>query len=253
MKIVNRDDGDSLLTEEKYAITNLVVNNLDYICMTLSEPVSLSAGTQYGYALWYDADDEDVGTALGFKRSLNSGGTHSGGSFHGLGNTAGLTDETFGSPYPWSANSNGRDASFGLIEYTAPAGFAGWIAGYGLVGTNAGYYANPDGDAGVNLYEYGLGGNPTNPSDVGSVPLLQTAGNGTSNWIEYIHVVRTNALGELNYNVELTDNLLSNVWRNAGFIISGTNDLGTGFAEITNTVPATNTQQFIRLNIEVAD
>ncbi|MEI8043799.1 MAG: hypothetical protein WCL11_20480, partial [Verrucomicrobiota bacterium] len=42
----------------------------------------------------------------------------------------------------------------------------GWLAGFGLTGTNADYAADPDGDGLKNIFEYAFKLNPTNAASV---------------------------------------------------------------------------------------
>ena len=65
---------------------------------------------------------------------------------------------------------------------TDPQGiYADWIFGFGLNGTNLASTANPDADLANNLYEYGFGGDPTNPADIGYLPILGKTGSISSN------------------------------------------------------------------------
>jgi len=124
-------------------------------------------------------------------------------------------------------------------------GFSGWMDSFGLSGSpDADPDFDYDGDGQINLYEYGLGGDPTNGLDRGTEPVFAIDG-GT---LEYVHVARTDD-ATLDYHLELTPELVISSWTNNGYSVTGTNDLGTGFAEITNTVPTDLDAKFIRLII----
>jgi hypothetical protein len=128
-----------------------------------------------------------------------------------------------------------------VISY--PTAYGRWAFGYKLTG---GPYNDDDGNGLINLYEFGLGGNPTNPGSSGHVPTFGINGAG----FEYIHAKRTGDSGLL-YYLETTDNLISNDWKNTGYSISGTGAISGEFDAVTNLIAAgSHTQQFVRLVIE---
>ncbi len=133
--------------------------------------------------------------------------------------------------------------------------FDDWAAGFGLTGTNATTTANPDGDALNNLYEYGLGGDPTNSTDTGYGAVTSLGVEGGTNWFYYVYPENNNAaLAGLNYYLE-TDTDLVNApgWINAGYEVMGTapNGFGAGFNAVTNRISTeTEAKQFIKLNID---
>ena len=112
--------------------------------------------------------------------------------------------------------------------------------------------ANPDLDIGNNLYEYALGGNPTNPADIGYVPMSGTIAVGSTNWFEYVHARRKGSAGELSYVLETSSNLLSNDWSNGSYItLPSTGNLDADFEAVTNRIDTTGkTNEFIRLKVE---
>jgi len=102
-----------------------------------------------------------------------------------------------------------------------------------------------------NLYEYGLGGNPTNVLDTGHEP--QALVLDTGNWFHYIHPQLSDTNSGIRYLLELTDNLVSNVWNSMGYEIIGTNTDGfaAGLDAVTNRISTEiKDQQFIKLIIE---
>ena len=133
-----------------------------------------------------------------------------------------------------------------------PEGYAGWAANIGLTGTNALAAANPDGDELINLFEYALGGNPTNGSDVGYVPVYGLYSEGGTNWFEYIYARRIGSEGELNYWLETCSNLLSNDWADSGYVeLPVTGEIDDDFESVTNRIDISGrTNGFIRLMIE---
>jgi len=118
-----------------------------------------------------------------------------------------------------------------------------WAQAHSLSG---GPLGNDDGDSLDNLSEYGLGGNPTNPVDPGILP---TFGN-TGNSFQYIYRRRLAPDSGVDYQLELTDNLVSNVWKTTGYTETGAGDIDGVFESVTNEIPTTGkTNEFIRLRI----
>lgn len=137
-----------------------------------------------------------------------------------------------------------------ISTYISPVvaleGYAAWADGWG--GVDLGNLtADLDEDGWDNLTEYGLGGNPTNGFIDGNIPTLSVVGGG----LQYLHVQRNDDTN-LTYYLETDDDLvLAPGWTNTGFTVTGTNDtLGGDFDEVTNSIPATDPQKFIRLIIE---
>lgn len=103
-----------------------------------------------------------------------------------------------------------------------------------------------DGDGLDNLSEYALGGNPTDGvTSSASLPELMYTGSG----FEYVHAQRTNGAGVV-YYLEISDDLVSGSWSNAGYTVVGTNVTGGALDFVTNQVPAVDSQKFIRLQVE---
>jgi hypothetical protein len=126
--------------------------------------------------------------------------------------------------------------------------YAVWASSYELV-------YGPDGDddldGWVNLYEYALGLDPTNTVDPNAVAdgALPTFGNG-SGGMEYIHAQRTDD-SSLTYYLELDGDLVNAPgWTNVGYTVTGTNVTGGTFDYVTNAIPTTDAQKFIRLVVE---
>jgi hypothetical protein len=131
----------------------------------------------------------------------------------------------------------------GAAATPADPGYAAWSNSYALVGGELG---DDDNDGLLNLYEYGLGGNPTNGVVDGHLPMFGSNGSG----LEYIHVQRNDDTG-LTYYLELTDDLAGGTWTNSGYSVTGTNTtVGGDFDEVTNSIVTTAPNTFIRLIIE---
>jgi hypothetical protein len=106
--------------------------------------------------------------------------------------------------------------------------------------------ADYDLDGWDNLTEYGLDGNPTNGFIDGYVPAYSLIGGA----LQYVHVQRNDDTNIV-YYLELSDDLMVGGWANSGYTVTGTNtSLGGSFDEVTNSVPVTGSEKFIRLTIE---
>jgi hypothetical protein len=127
-----------------------------------------------------------------------------------------------------------------------------WLADYPTLGANTNQTDNPDGDTLNNLYEFGLGGNPTNGADIGYSPEYGTEASGGTNYFVYVHPVRDGAV--LDYYLELNTDLVFGSWtNNGGYEVVGTGDdaFGAGFDAVTNHISTeSKTMEFIRLQIE---
>ncbi len=129
--------------------------------------------------------------------------------------------------------------------------YMAWISKYS-VGSETNMEDNPDADSLNNLYEWGLGGDPTNSFDVGHVPTYGIIKSGGTNWFEFVHAKRTDAdhIG-LTYHLEQNTNLADGVWTNANYEVVGTSVLDTKFDIVTNRVSTdVEASQFLKLIIE---
>ncbi|MDF7823569.1 sulfatase-like hydrolase/transferase [Pontiellaceae bacterium B12227] len=169
--------------------------------------------------------------------------------YQGVQNADGSMDVVFNMPRP----SSDLDKSWRIRIVSGSAtdvqgSYADWIHGFGLNGTNLANTANPDLDFGNNLYEYALGGDPTNGADIGWLP---TIGNAAGE-IDYVHARRIGSESELSYALEFSSNLLSNDWKPGPYIelpITGT--LDARYESVTNRIDTIGrTNEFIRLTVE---
>jgi hypothetical protein len=127
-----------------------------------------------------------------------------------------------------------------------PQTYDEWAAQYGL---SAGSETNNnDGDFYNNLFEFAQGGNPTNENDVGVLPEIYLDG-GT---LTYVYPKKKDfETHDLVYTLDVNTNLLTATWTNltaAGFTQTGI-DIGANYRTITNTIPITDPELFIRLEI----
>jgi hypothetical protein len=121
--------------------------------------------------------------------------------------------------------------------------YASWAGGWDVViGAETEDY---DSDGLLNLYEYGLGGNPTNGFVNGNLPDFGPAAGGFT----YVYVRRSDDPA-LEYYLETTESLLPAGWTNSGSTAVATNVTGGTFDYVTNTVPSIKETTFIRLRIQ---
>ncbi|MCF7849760.1 MAG: hypothetical protein K9M45_12995 [Kiritimatiellales bacterium] len=143
-------------------------------------------------------------------------------------------------------NTDSLDDVFHMIELERsprPTPYENWADDFRLPG---GPDNDDDDDGLINLYEFGLDGNPTNSASLGRIPSFGINGDA----VEYIHAKRTGDSG-LRYFLETTEYLISNDWKNSGYMIAGTGSLTNGFNALTNRIDTTGkNRQFIRLVIE---
>ncbi|MCF7817298.1 MAG: hypothetical protein K9M54_05390 [Kiritimatiellales bacterium] len=152
-----------------------------------------------------------------------------------------------------AANGGAYIDSF-QIETTTPLpvpvlGYAGWAAGWGVD------LSNPNGDFDndglLNIYEYGLGGNPTNVLDQGTSPVFGTVDVGGTNYFGYVYPQLSDPNSGLSYSLAITTDLVFPNWvTNSGYLVYGTNVTGNALDEVTNITTTVENQKFIRLIIE---
>lgn len=98
-----------------------------------------------------------------------------------------------------------------------------------------------------NLRFYAVDADPSNPLDTGNQPLHQTLENA----LEHIHYEWADAAARgLTYTVQTTDDLVEGVWVNQGMDWIGSGALDATFISVTNQLPTTGSNGFIRVNIE---
>lgn len=134
------------------------------------------------------------------------------------------------------------------IAYSLANNYAGWAGGWGIdIGSETNDY---DSDGLLNVYEFGMGGDPTNALDQGTSPVFGIVDVGGSNEFVYVHPQLSDPGSGLNYFLELRSDLLSGIWTNTGYTITGTNVTGGALDFVTNATDVAADKKFIRLIIE---
>lgn len=95
-------------------------------------------------------------------------------------------------------------------------GYDGWSAMHDLTG---GTNDDDDSDELLNVYEYGLGGDPKDPGDQGTLPDMVVS-NGVAS---YTHVLLTDSAADITYVAEQTSDLVNVPWANANWTTITTN------------------------------
>ena len=128
-------------------------------------------------------------------------------------------------------------------------GYAKWASGWDIdIGSETNDY---DLDGLLNVYEYGLEGDPTNAADQGTSPEFGTVNVGGTNWFGYIHPQLSDPDSGISYSLALSSDLVSGDWvTNAGYAVSGTNVTGSTLDYVTNITTIVENQKFIRLIIK---
>lgn len=118
-----------------------------------------------------------------------------------------------------------------VTDYVIPdfTNYDEWTHYYNLTGTNALYTANPDGDALNNLYEWGLGGDPTNELNQGIAPTHSIALDDGTYWFVYVYPSNSVA-HDLLYILKSDTNLVvAPGWAPADFDVTGVSAPTAGF------------------------
>ncbi|QHI68375.1 glycoside hydrolase family 16 protein [Tichowtungia aerotolerans] len=123
----------------------------------------------------------------------------------------------YSQPLPGSAISN----QFSAISAPLSPGYAGFTEFYQInEKPNSDPADDYDGDGQSNVYEYGLGGDPRNPADTGTKPVLYY---GSDHNTSFYNVLLADPDADITYTVEHSENLLSPSWSNAGWNLIATN------------------------------
>ncbi len=118
--------------------------------------------------------------------------------------------------------------------------FEQWMLTYSISGATN----DADGDGVVNLVEFALGGNPTNPLVTGEAPWVETGAGG----VKFVYPRRI--VSGLEYTVETCTNLLAGTWSTNGTVeLAETGSMNDDFESVTNEITSANSQTFIRLQV----
>ena len=214
-------EGSTLVWQERFGL-ELVVDEVNSTVQVLLQGIGDASATNLGtYAVNFASDPNRIIQLYGSQTDNNSG----------LGGA--LAIDTF-------------EMDISTLPVFATA-YDAWSNSYALVEGPAG---DDDSDGLANLYEYGLGGDPTNALDQGTSPGFGIVDVGGTNYFGYVHPQLADPSSGLNYFLELNTELVSGVWTNAGYVVLGTNVTGNALDFVTNVTDTVDGQKFIRLIIE---
>jgi hypothetical protein len=122
------------------------------------------------------------------------------------------------------------------------SGYGQWSLDNGLTG---GAEDDDDDDGLLNVYEYGLGGDPMDPDDQGTLPVMSVSNGGAS----YTHVLLTDSTADISYIVEQTSDLVGEPWTNADWSAVTTNTTTDAAFDAVEYQTADGDRLFLRLRI----
>jgi len=126
--------------------------------------------------------------------------------------------------------------------------YTAWLSGYPGVGTATNMTDDADGDLLDNLGEYAFGGDPSNPSDQGNVPVSEQA----AGYLQYVYFERDDAADRgLASILEVGTDLVNTNWTASGIEFVGSGAGPAGFNAQTNRIPTdVEGKQYLRLQVE---
>lgn len=127
-------------------------------------------------------------------------------------------------------------------------GYEGWAGGWGVdIGAGTNDY---DEDGLLNIFEYGLGGDPTDELNQGASSEWGVVNVGGTNEFVYVHPQLSAPDSGLTYTLELSTDLVIGIWSNAGYAVMGTNVTAGELDFVTNVTGMIEDSKYIRLIIE---
>ncbi|WP_168433127.1 right-handed parallel beta-helix repeat-containing protein [Pontiella sulfatireligans] len=218
-------------------------NGDDYLTFHFGVPITGLEPGLYSFHTYFG--EEHDANNFAFRRDVGTG-TYAGGGQVSKSNppvfpNANLTPSPTGNDFVFFIH--GTEESTHTFNY--------WIAQYGLSAGLAAYSADIEPDGMDNLLEYALGGNPTNNDASTIFPRSGMVNDDGANWMEYVYRRREDFVERgLDYSVEVSTNLVSNVWNTNGVILTGVSLPISGIETVTNRVSTEDApQKFIHLEI----
>ncbi len=153
--------------------------------------------------------------------------------------------------FSWQVVAKDGGQMLQLVVTSARTPLDLWGESFGLTGASAAPSADPDGDGRNNLYEFGFGGDPTDPFDAGISPSYSLVKDGGATWMDYAYPKRSDPNSGLAYHLEINDDLVFGQWTNSGYAVTGTGTIDSDFDAVTNRVSTSGEEsRFIRLSVE---
>jgi hypothetical protein len=128
-------------------------------------------------------------------------------------------------------------------------GYEFWTAGNLLLQT--GFGDDPDLDGAINLYEFGLGGDPNSAASTGVEPEINVVNIGGTNYFQYVHLKRKGDNLGIDYSIKDTYNLIYVPMTNDTPIAAQyTGEYDADYETVTNLIPIVDDEKFLRLELE---
>ena len=198
----------------------------------------LNGTVEMGTTAGFDASPGDVFNVLWSGGDLTTGAT----IFTNIGNRATFSWRVVDM---YNGGLDGKMLQLVVESVTSP--LDAWMQDYGVSDAAA----DPDGDGLDNLYEFGVGGDPTNALDTGHSSFYALEGDGSATWLTYVYPKRSDPSSGLAYYIELSDDLASGSWSSNGYEVVGTGSIDADFDAVTNRIPTSSKDaQFVRPVIE---
>lgn len=127
-----------------------------------------------------------------------------------------------------------------------------WAERYGLSGVDADLENDVEPDGVINLLEYAFNGDPTNVASHGTFPAMGTTMfDGSTNWVQFIHVERTDD-DAISYTIEKRLDLVFDTWTNStDAIVVGESPAVDSYKTVTNAVPTDGKSvEFLRVKVQ---
>jgi autotransporter-associated beta strand protein len=198
---------------------------------TIDDAATLILGTSSAFAMDFTGEERIAALSLDNGATFVNFGTYDASALTGLG--------------------DGTYTGTGVLNVAAAGstGYDVWADSYSLTG---GKTDDDDNDGLLNVYEYGLGGNPTNAADRGILPVYDLVKIDETNSFSYIHPQLKDENSGVSYKLALTTDLVNVPWTtNSGYVVLGTNVPASGdFDYVTNVTSTVDDSKFIRLVIE---
>ncbi|MCF7818100.1 MAG: autotransporter-associated beta strand repeat-containing protein [Kiritimatiellales bacterium] len=198
----------------------------------------------------YIGDLADLVLGTNASLTLNFTGTDSINSLSLDGGTTTVSDGTYTAAALSGLGTGTYTGTGSLAVGAGGSAYDTWAGGWGVaLGTSTDDYDN---DGLLNIYEYGLGGDPTNSTDQGTSPVFGMQNVGGTNYFGYIHPQLKAVDSGISYKLALTTDLVNTGWTtNSGYVVLGTNVPVSGeFDFVTNVTTTVEGKKFIKLIIE---
>jgi len=146
-------------------------------------------------------------------------------------------------------NNNMSKVSLTSLNLSSVTSYQFWEAENLILPPSAGL--DPDGDGRINLWEFGLGGDPNDIGSLGVDPVSELVNVGGTNYIQYVHLRRKGALLGIDYKLKDTVNLVFIPMTNDAAVASqSVGEYDANYETVTNLIPTTESAKFIRLQLE---